>query len=142
MDKIYSKIDTDELLHIIVPFSDFDKPRNEIVPATEFIQGAAICTNDKDSFRPHKHIWKPFVSDYNFGETKTQEFWVIMKGIIEVTLYDTDDSVLDIRILKEGDAMFTLHGGHAFTCLKDDTKVWEIKTGPYKGLLNDKIFIQ
>ena len=114
MEKIYSKIDQEILLHIIVRFQDFNKPRNEIVPASEFIQGALVRCNEGDSFRPHKHIWKPFVSEYSLNEVKTQEFWCVFRGIIEVTLYDTDDTIVSLITLKEGDAMVTLHGGHAF----------------------------
>jgi hypothetical protein len=64
----------------------------------------------------------------------------VVKGEIELTLYDTDDSIIYVTTLKEGDAMFTLHGGHAFKCL-EDSLIYEVKTGPYRGIENDKIFI-
>lgn len=137
MEKIYSKIDKDVLLAIIVPFQDFNKPRNEIVPAEEFLQGALIRVNDGDCFRPHRHIWKQI----NSPHIKTQEAWLIFRGVVKVVIFDSDDSLLNAFILKEGDACFTIHGGHTFECMEDHTCMWEIKNGPYEGQEKDKIFI-
>jgi len=141
MEKIFSKTDPDVLLAIIVFFKDFDKPRNEIVDKDEFIQGAAIRVNDGDRFKPHHHIWKQFSSQYGNGLTKAQEAWIVIRGIIKVTIYDFNNKILHISSLKEGDACFLLHGGHTFECIKDHTYIWELKTGPYSGQANDKIFI-
>ena len=35
----------------------------------------------------------------------------------------------------------TFRGGHTYTLLEDDTIVREYKTGPYKGIDMDKVFI-
>ena len=138
MEKIYSKQDS-ELLAILVSFQDFNKPRNEIVPASEFIQGAAMRVNDGDRFRPHRHVFKEFESKY--GGVKAQECWIVMKGVIKITIYDFDNTVVKTSLLREGDACFSLHGGHTFECVEDHTFIYEIKTGPYTGQANDKIFI-
>ena len=140
MKEIFSKLDPEVLLAIIVPFQCFDKPRNEIVPATEFIQGAAIRVMDGDRFRPHKHIFKEFKSD-KYGSTKAQEAWIVLRGVIKVVIYDSNNTIIHSELLKDGDACFLLHGGHTFECFEDYTCVWELKTGPYTGQANDKIFI-
>jgi cupin fold WbuC family metalloprotein len=136
MISIYSKIDKEVLLAVITSFQDFNKPRTEIVPESEFIQGALIRVNDGDRFRPHRHIWKRGTS-----HIKTQEAWLVLRGVIKVVIFDTDNKIVNASLLKEGDACFTIHGGHTFECVEDHTCLWEIKTGPYEGQAKDKIFI-
>jgi cupin fold WbuC family metalloprotein len=141
MKNIYSIVDKEILLAVIVPFRDFNKPRTEIVPASEFLQGAAIRVNDGDRFRPHKHIWKPFNPHY-FNEIKTQEAWLVLRGVIKVVIFDTNDKIIHTSILRKGDACFTIHGGHTYECIEDHTCLWEVKNGPYEGQAKDKIFIK
>jgi hypothetical protein len=141
MEKIYSKVEDDVLLAIITRLSDFDKPRNEIVPVEEFLQGALICVEDGNSFRPHKHIWKDFNSQYGYNQIQTQECWFVHKGLIAAIIYDVDDTIVKRIYLKEGDTCFLLHGGHAFCCLENGSKILEVKNGPYEGQAKDKKFI-
>jgi cupin fold WbuC family metalloprotein len=137
MQNIFSKADKEVLLAVIVPFQDFNKPRTEVVPAEEFIQGALVRVNDGDRFRPHRHIWKQI----NSPHIKTQEAWLVLRGVIKVVIFDTDNKIIHTSLLKDGDACFTIHGGHTFECIEDHTCLWEIKTGPYEGQVKDKIFI-
>jgi hypothetical protein len=141
MEKIYSRTETPILLAIIVRIEDFNKPRNEIVPETEFIQGAAICVFPGDKFRPHKHILKPLNSHYGFNNIIAQECWIVLHGKIVVTLFDLDDSPHSDYILNNGDSVFLLRGGHTFRCIETASFIYELKAGPYEGQAKDKIFI-
>ena len=141
MEKIYSKVDKDVLLAITTTFQDFNAPRNEAVPASEFIQGAMIRCNEGERFRPHKHIWKQFNSQYDHNQTKAQEYWIVVRGLIEAVIYDLDDTIIKRVSMSEGSAIFLLHGGHSFQSLEDHTCIWELKTGPYEGQAKDKEFI-
>ena len=140
MKKIYSKIEPNKLLHIIHKADEFytieDSHRRDIVGADEFIQLSALNMDKEHTFKPHKHIWKP-------GEKEciAQESWVVIQGKVKCTFFDIDDKVIDEPILQSGDASFTLEGGHTYTILEDDTLVYEYKTGPYKGVENDKEFL-
>jgi cupin fold WbuC family metalloprotein len=138
MKNIYSIVDKEILLAVIVPSRDFNKPRTEIVPPSEFLQGAAIRVNDGDVFRPHKHIWKSF----NSPRIKTQEAWLVSRGTIKIVIFDIDDKIIHTSILRNGDACFTIHGGHTYECIEDHTCLWEIKNGPYEGQAKDKVFIK
>jgi hypothetical protein len=51
------------------------------------------------------------------------------------------ERIIAEAILYEGDASFTLYGGHTYEILEDDTIVYEYKTGPYEGQKLDKVFI-
>ena len=135
MKKIYSKVDPNKLLHIISRYADISG-RTDIIPPTEFLQLSTIKLKKNTSFRPHKHIYRK-VPD----EAIAQEALIVLKGKIEVTLYDLDDTVILKEVLNPGDISVTLDSGHTFTVLEDDTIAYEAKNGPYFGQSLDKIFI-
>ena len=140
MEKIYSKVEPDRLLHVIYRFNDFNKIngfRYEIIEPDNFIQCAALKMEKGKTFKPHKHIVKT-VTDI---DRIAQEAWVVLEGSVRCTFYDIDDTIIAEPILMRGDASFTLHGGHTYTILEDNSKVLEFKTGKYTGQENDKTFI-
>ena len=140
MELIYSKIRPRMLLHIIHKVDEFytieDGHRRDVVGEKEFIQLSALNMNEGHTFRPHQHIWKP-----GEKEVIAQESWVVIKGKVKCSFYDTDGTLLVEPILDVGDCSVTLGGGHTYLILEDDTLVYEYKTGPYKGQKNDKVFL-
>ena len=137
MKKIYSKVEPNKLLHIIVRKDDLVKGRTEVVSEEHFIQCALLNMEKDKTFKPHKHIWKNRTRD-----VIAQESWVVIQGKVKCTFFDIDDNIIAEPILEPGDASFTLEGGHTYTILEDDTLVYEYKTGPYEGQENDKVFIE
>ena len=119
MEKIYSKIETDKLLHIINRLDDI-VGRNDVVPEDNFIQCATLKMENGKTFPPHKHITK----DRHYIEQIAQESWVVIKGKVKCKFYDIDDTLISEPILEAGDASFTLYGGHTYEILEDDTVVW------------------
>ena len=136
MELIYSKIEPETLLHQINRFKDINQPRKDLIHEKEFIQCSSLKFNKGKTFKPHKHIWKR--RDLN---VIAQESWVVIKGSVKCFFYDLDDKLICEKILNEGDASFTLQGGHNYEILEDDTIVYEYKTGPYEGQQFDKTFI-
>ena len=136
MEKIFSKVDPEKLLHIIVRKSDSIKGRVEVVPENNFIQCALLNLDKGKTFKPHKHIWKERTRDII-----AQESWIVIAGSVKCIFYDIDDKIVLEPILYPGDASFTLEGGHTYVILEDDTLVYEYKTGPYEGQKLDKTFI-
>ena len=136
MKKIYSKIEPDKLLHIVVRKGDLKQGRTEVVSEEHFIQCALLNMEKDKTFKPHKHIWKNRTRDII-----AQESWVVIQGKVKCTFFDIDDNIIAEPILEAGDASFTLEGGHTYTILEDDTLVYEYKTGPYEGQKLDKVFI-
>ena len=137
MKKIYSKVEPNKLLHIIVRKDDLVKGRTEVVSEEHFIQCALLNMEKDKTFKPHKHIWKNRKRD-----VIAQESWIVVQGKVKCTFFDIDDNIIAEPILEPGDASFTLEGGHTYTILEDDTLVYEYKTGPYEGQENDKVFIE
>ena len=135
MEKLYSKIEKETLLHIVNRLQEIDG-RTNIVPPKEFIQLSSLKMEKGKTFKPHKHIFKEGES-----EVIAQESWVVIKGSVKVILYDLDDTIIKKVILYPGDCSITLKGGHNYEILEDGTIVYEYKTGPYKGQSLDKEFI-
>jgi hypothetical protein len=66
---------------------------------------------------------------------------VVIKGSVKCHLYDTNGELLREEVIRQGDCSMTFEGGHTYTILEDDTVVYEYKTGPYQGQVNDKVFL-
>ena len=139
VDKIYSKISPGKLLHVVFKFDEesSSKGRIDIIPADNFIQCSFLNLQNKQTFKPHKHVYK----SRSFENMIAQESWVVIKGKVKCILYDIDNTVISTPILSAGDASFTLAGGHTYEILEDNTLVYEYKTGPYEGQELDKVFI-
>lgn len=136
MEKIYSKVDPNKLLHVIVRKEDLTPGRIEVVPENNFIQCALLNMEKGKTFKPHKHIWKERTRN-----VIAQESWVVIQGSVKCVFYDIDDQLISTPILYPGDSSFTLEGGHNYEIQEDDTLVYEYKTGPYEGQSLDKTFL-
>lgn len=134
---IYSKVETDKLLHKIVRVSHANEERKNLIESDQFIQCSLLNMNKGKTFKSHKHIWKPLSQD-----VIAQESWIVIKGKVKCFFYDLDDSLITIEILSPGDASFTLEGGHNYEILEDDSIIYEYKTGPYQGQELDKVFLE
>jgi cupin fold WbuC family metalloprotein len=136
MENIYSKINPDKLLHIIVRKEDLTPGRIEVISPDQYIQCALLNMEKGKTFKPHKHIHKE-----RTRYIIAQESWIVIQGSVKCIFYDTNDQIIANPILYPGDASFTLEGGHNYEILEDSTLVYEYKTGPYEGQSLDKTFI-
>ena len=138
MQKVHSKINPGVLLSIIFRKEEMmwqQEPGIDITPESEFLQVRSLKVPAEKAFRAHKHFPQQRTTEM------TQESLVIIQGVLEATIYDLDDKVLDTFILKSGDCIITLKGGHSFKALEENTSFYEHKNGPYYGLVKDKEFI-
>jgi hypothetical protein len=62
----------------------------------------------------------------------TSEVLVIRKGMLEADFYTDGKEFICTRLLRQGDVLLLVSGGHGFRCLKD-TVLLEVKQGPYLG---------
>lgn len=137
MEKIFSKINPNKLLHLINRKKDISH-RTDIIPTDNFLQCATMQLENGKTFLPHKHITK----DRHYEKQIAQESWIVIEGRVKCILYDLDDTIIATPILEAGDASFTLYGGHTYEILEDNTLIYEYKTGPYEGQELDKIFLK
>ena len=137
MEKIYSKVQPNKLLHMVVRKDEIKPGRMDIVSEENFIQCSMLNMEKGKTFKPHKHIWKERTRN-----VIAQESWVVIQGSVKCIFYDLDDTIIAEPILYSGDSSYTLEGGHNYLIMEDDTLVYEYKTGPYEGQAMDKTFLQ
>lgn len=63
----------------------------------------------------------------------TSEILIVQKGSCEVDIYNNDRELIETKTLRAGDIMMMVDGGHGFRML-EDTRLLEIKQGPYPGI--------
>lgn len=136
MEKIYSKIEPEKLLHIIHRLDDIKAVRTDLSDPKESLQIATLNLNKGKTFYPHKHVYKKGPENII-----AQESWIVLRGRIKCILYDIDDTIIAEPILETGDSSITFYGGHNYECLEDDSRVVECKSGPYSGVELDKVKI-
>lgn len=70
---------------------------------------------------------------------KTTEVLYILSGKMKVYIFDKNNNKFCHKVLKGDNLIYFKNGGHGFKILDDKTKFFEIKQGPYLGLLDKKI---
>ncbi len=132
MNKIYSKLEPEKLLHVICRREEINSRREEFASPEEVIQAATIMLKKDEEVPAHTHL-------ENIRTTNvTQEFVCVIEGELRADFYDTDNSLITTAVLKEGDCFVSYGGGHGIKSLKENTKLYEIKNGPYLGKEKDK----
>ncbi len=70
-----------------------------------------------------------------------QEVLHIEYGKVEVEFYESSGKKIGNAMLNSGDTILLLSGGHGFNIL-EDTKMIEVKQGPYYGVAEDKEYLE
>lgn len=135
MERIYSKVKPEILLHIINRKENITFQRQDLSSPEEYLQVSCFAMNKGKTSKPHKHIKQIKTTDM------TQESWLVIKGEIKIKLYDLDDKIIKEAILKSGDCLVTFRGGHELIVIEEDTILYEFKNGPYLGKEKDSISI-
>jgi hypothetical protein len=65
--------------------------------------------------------------------THTQEAVYVRKGALKAIVYDQAGRAVEEIVVREGDLLIMLRGGHGYEIIEDDTQVLEVKNGPYPG---------
>jgi len=102
---------------------------------SDFLQVGSWKYNKAKELKAHTH---------NKAERKithTQEVLIILKGEILAEIYDNKKELVDTICVRKGGILILLSGGHGYRILEDDTRVIEIKNGPYLGADKDRTII-
>ena len=127
------KIEHDgKIISIIYRESDWVKGLNFITPDELFIQVGSWWYDKGKKLAAHVH------NDFDRVATRTQEMIYVKKGSMRVLLYDERKLFLEDYILKEGDLAIFAYGGHGYEIIEDNTKIIEVKNGPYIDMKTDK----
>lgn len=100
----------------------------------EPLQGSCMRYDSK-TFRNHKHILNPRIIK------RTQEAFVVVRGSISITIFHERTKVeLGTLTAKAGEAIFVWDGFHEIEFLEKDTIAYEIKSGQFTTVQEDKEF--
>ncbi len=85
---------------------------------------------------PHIHyLKKPIIIN------SLQEWLLVTEGKILVTLYTEKGEIIDKKTLSEGDSILLIEHGHGVEFLQN-SKIFEIKQGPFLSSHHSKIFLK
>ena len=79
--------------------------------------------------------------NHNIVERKinrTNEVIIILDGKLKIDIYDENDEKITELEAKKNDLLIMMNGGHGYHILEDNTKIIEIKNGPYLGAEKDR----
>lgn len=121
-----------QLLAILVRESaSSDTKYNFLTEQSEPLQLGVNFYRAGEAIESHTHLPRDIRID------RVQEMLVIGKGKTRLTLFDDERRQVAETVLGSGDLVLLLSGGHGFEIL-EDTKILEVKQGPYDGKNQDK----
>lgn len=111
---------------------DFSEELNFFSKDEEFIQVGAWKYDCGKKLNAHIH------NEFPRTVNRTCEVLYVISGALKAEIYDLDKQLVETLTLKSGEALILLECGHSFTVLNDNTKVLEVKNGPYFGAETDR----
>jgi mannose-6-phosphate isomerase-like protein (cupin superfamily) len=116
----------DQLLALIVS-AEFDQSGITFFTSDELSQQLAYIHHPLGK-TIDAHIHTPAVRKVLL----TQETLFIKRGKLRVDFFDGGGNYLESRVLKAGDVILLVQGGHGFEVL-EELEMFEVKQGPYLG---------
>jgi cupin fold WbuC family metalloprotein len=120
----------------IATFSKYRKSTKEranLSDAEDLLQFSKINFTKNQTVPKHKHLISPRQTE------KTSEIWIVIRGVFEASIYDNDLNLVKSLTLRFGDAIQFHDGGHELVSLKNNSIIFEVKNGPYKGEKFDRV---
>lgn len=119
-----------------------------IIRENHQVNDLEFFTEDQDPLQVGMHNKKKGVTltpHIHLSNTKVvseiQEVLYIIEGKLKVTYYTIEGETISTFILGKGDTLIHRRGGHGFEML-EDTKIIEVKQGPYPGTQHAKIYLK
>jgi hypothetical protein len=120
-----------------------------IIPAGVDTDGISFFTDQDNPFqvglhhRPKGMVLAPHIHkiDHPITVNEIQEVLFIQSGSIRVNLMTREGKAIASRTLKSGDGILLLREGHQIEYL-EETRMFEVKQGPYPGHHNAKIYLK
>ncbi len=98
----------------------------------EFLQVGTWHYDKGQQLRAHVHNRVP--REIN----RTHEVVIVIKGSMAARIFDEELTLVETITVCEGELLIVMNGGHDYTILEDDTRILEIKNGPFLGRDIDK----
>ena len=119
-------------LAVVFGVADFPEGLEFLTEAAHCLQVGTWRYPAGTELAAHNHQWVSRTVE------RTQEFIWVVQGRLAATVYDEEDQPVAEVELGPGQGMILLAGGHGYRILEDDTRVVEVKCGPYPGAEIDR----
>lgn len=132
----YFSVETpDTLLLKVINISESTDRRMELIEESFPVQLSLRNLVTGLNVKAHRHPPK------NKFSKDSIEAWMVFSGSICATIFENSGAEVCKVQLKPLDLAIFYSGGHALDVTEGPATMLEIKTGPYEGVENDKIFI-
>jgi cupin fold WbuC family metalloprotein len=132
VERVYS----DQTLIAIIIRSEYEEKGVSFFSPFEFSQQLGILVHPS-GFEVKPHMHKMISRDVRV----TQEVLHLIRGKVEIVLYDEHRKPVQTCILNPGDTILLAFGGHGLKVL-EPAKIVEIKQGPYAGTDDKEYFLR
>jgi hypothetical protein len=116
-----------------------------LVRAEDWNEGLGFYSNDEEviqvgtwHYDNGKQLMKHIHNEVDRTITRTNEVLYVVSGKVKAFIYDLEENPVEELMVNEGDTLILLDCGHGYEIMADDTKVIEIKNGPYLGAETDR----
>ena len=107
--------------------------------------GLSFLTKDEDFiqagtwwYEEGKKLDRHYHNEFERKAYLTQECIVVLCGSVRVTVYDSKKDLVTEFVMEAHDVAVFLKGGHSYEILTNNTKIVEVKNGPFLGVDVDK----
>jgi hypothetical protein len=69
---------------------------------------------------------------------RTHEVVIVVQGTLGARIYDEECELVETVTVRQGEMLILMNGGHDYAILENDTRILEIKNGPFLGRDVDK----
>ena len=125
---IYNK----EILAKLIRQEDWNEGLGFYSNDDEFIQVGSWNYDEGKELQRHIH------NEVSRTITRTNEVLHILQEKLKAKIYSLDEKFVEEIIINAGETLILLNCGHGYEIMEDDTKVLEIKNGPYLGAETDR----
>ncbi len=124
-----------QLLAMIIYNEDMKPGIKFYTPDTSTLQVGKHFRKKGEKIKVHKHPIVKVERNENL-----QEVLYIESGKVKINFYSEDGRFITSKLLNKGDMILSIKGGHGFEMV-EDTKMIEIKQGPYFRVEEDKAYL-
>ena len=127
-------LDKDKIIAIVARKNNHIRETKFLTGEKNSLQGGIIYRDEGDKIKAHVH------NEVKREIKNTEEVLFVIYGEIQVDLFNFEKQKIKTLILYEGDIIIFVSGGHGITFNKE-SKLFEVKQGPYLGRDIDKTFL-
>lgn len=106
-----------------------------LTPNESFIQAGTWWYAAGKQLKAHRHIVNKRTVE------RTHETVIVLSGSMRIDFYDDANKIFHQEIVSAGDICVILTVGHGYEILENNTKIVEVKNGPFTTVEKDKALI-